>query len=106
MTGDERSADYAQAGGDADTTGDRPADVEIGGSLRADQVTFHEPVRVRTRTDPEQAEREEDHVRENLPSGDPSTGRAYRDVYVRRRVGVRLGVDLAEDLQEGRGRGD
>jgi hypothetical protein len=75
-------------------------DVELGGSFRASEITFHESSGIRVTTDPEQAEDEQDHVRENLPE-DPSSGRAYRDVHVRRRIGARLGVEVAGDLSEG-----
>jgi hypothetical protein len=81
---------------------DRPADVEVSVSLRADELTLHEPLRIRTRTYPEQAERVEERVRENLPP-EPSHGNTYRDVHVRRRVGTRLD---SEESAEGRTRGD
>jgi len=80
-------------------------DVELGGSFRAAEVTFHETSGIRVTATPEQADDEDDHVRQNLPE-DPSTGRAYRDVYVRRRVGARLGVEVGGDPSEGRTHGD
>jgi hypothetical protein len=79
-------------------------DVELGGSFRAAEVTFHESSGVRVTTSPEQAD-DEDRVRENLPE-EPSTGQVYRDVYVRRRVGARLGAQVAGDPSEGRAHGD
>jgi hypothetical protein len=75
-------------------TGGRP-DVEVSGSFRAAEVTFHEVSGLRVRTTPEEAGDEGDHVRENLPE-DPSAGEVYRNVHVRRRVGARLGADVAE----------
>jgi hypothetical protein len=84
--------------------GGRP-DVELGGSFRAAELTFHESSGVRVTTTPGEARDEDDHVRQNLPE-EPDTGRAYRDVHIRRRVGARLGADVAGGSPEEESHGD
>jgi hypothetical protein len=74
------------------TDPDRPPDVEMSGTFRASELTYLEPVRGRLRTEPEEAERVEDHVRENLPP-EPEQGRTYRDVHTHWRVGARAHGD-------------